>query len=904
MTIRNLKSLFQPSSVAVIGASRREGTVGNVLIKNLLDGGFDGPVMPVNPKAASIRSLLAYPDVAALPVTPELAVICTPPNSVAPIIETLGARGTKAAVVITAGFGELGDAGRALQQTFLDAAKPHLLRVVGPNCVGVIAPRAGLNASFAHREALPGSIAFLSQSGAIITAVLDWAYPRGIGFSHMVSLGGMADVDFGDMLDYLAQDHQTSAILLYVEQISNARKFMSAARAASRLKPVIVIKPGRHDEAAKAAASHTGALAGSDDVSDAAFRRAGVLRVRTLESLFDAVETLSHGLSVNGDRLAILTNGGGMGVLATDRLIDAGGRLAPLSPDTMEALNGCLPKTWSHANPVDIIGDAPGKRYADAYRALLKDKNIDGILAMNCPTAIADGAEAAQALLDVLQEQPAGKKIPPLITCWLGEDAARPGRMLFDDHDVPTYETPGQAVDAFMNMVRFYDNQNLLMEAPAPLEEVSDAARDEARAVVDACIAEQRVWLSEAEAKHVLAAYDIPVVRTVVADGTDAAVAAAEGLSFPVALKILSKDITHKSDVGGVALNLGDGEAVRSAAEAMLARVRDAVPAAAIDGFTVQEMANRPHALELIAGITTDPTFGPVLLFGRGGTAVEVYKDKGIALPPLNRTLAQKLIEGTQIYKLLKGYRDRPAADLTAIEDVILRLSELVVDIPELLELDINPLWADKDGVLALDARIKIDPQARRTGAPAERFAISPYPRELSHMIEDRKGASYYLRPIRPSDTELLEPFLGACDPLDVRMRFFTPFLHLPVKLAARLTQIDYDREMAFVAFADHQRDALVGFCHLMADPDKARAEYSVMVRSDLKGRGLGYRLMRELISYAQQVGISVIDGEVLAENHAMLNMCRDLGFGIRRSTDDANVCVVTLDVPPEATSA
>jgi len=898
MTIRNMNHLFRPASVAVIGASRRPGTVGNVLVKNLLEGGFDGPLLPVNPNATSIRSLLAYESIDDLPFAPDLAVICTPPDTVAPIISSLGERGTRAAVVITAGFGELGEEGKRLESEFLNAAQPHLLRVVGPNCVGIIVPGMGLNASFAHRQALNGDIAFLSQSGAVITSVLDWAYPRGIGFSHLVSLGGMADVDFGDMLDYLARDHDTKAILLYIEEISHARKFMSAARAAARLKPVIVIKPGRHEEAAKAAASHTGALAGSDAVMDAAFKRAGILRVLTLEALFDAVETLSHGFRVEGNKLGILTNGGGVGVLATDRLLDAGGRLANLSRETIDDLNACLPKTWSHGNPVDIIGDAPGKRYADAYRVLIKDQEVDAVLALNCPTAIADGLDAAKALLSVRSENAANRNLSPLITCWLGEDAARPAREAFNANGIPTYETPGQAVDAFMNIVNFYENQNLLMQTPAPLEDVSESARAKARQVVDAALAEERPWLSEAEAKQVLSAYDIPTVRTVIVADADEAVAAADEISFPVALKILSKDITHKSDVGGVTLGIENAENLRRETQAMLERVKKHNPDASIEGFTVQEMAHRPHAVELIVGIASDPSFGPVILFGRGGTAVEVYKDKAIALPPLNRVLAGKLIESTQVYSLLKGYRDRPPADLDAIEMALLRLAELAVDIPELLELDINPLWADQDGVLALDARVKLNTDFDDGKRPGDRFAIEPYPRQLEKIIEDQIGNRYDLRPIRPSDTDYLENFIGACDRQDVRLRFFTPLLHLPVKLAARLTQIDYDREMAFVAFSkEPQGSQLVGFCHLLADPDKATAEYSVMVRSDVKGRGLGYRLMQELIRYAGDMGIDRITGEVLQENTAMLKMCRELGFEVRTNSEDAALCDVTLDV-------
>ncbi|HET8728659.1 MAG TPA: acetate--CoA ligase family protein, partial [Alphaproteobacteria bacterium] len=663
MTIRNLDSLFKPGSVALIGASRRSQSVGAVLARNLLKAGFDGPVMPVNPRERSIESTLCYSSIDDLPLTPDLAVLTTPPPAVPGLIAELGRRGTKAAVVISAGFGEGGDAeGKQLMARMLEAARPHLLRIVGPNCLGVMVPHLGLNASFVHLNPLPGDIAFVTQSGAVATSIVDWATHRGIGFSHVVSLGDMGDVDFGDMLDYLAADPRTRAILLYIESVTNARKFMSAGRAAARSKPVILIKSGRNEAAARAAASHTGALAGSDAVYDAAFRRAGMLRVYSMVELFDAVETLASGLKIAGDRLAILSNGGGIGVLATEELVDAGGRIADLADDTLKALDRVLPPTWSRGNPVDIIGDAPGERYAAALDAILKDRNKDAVLILNCPTAIADSVEAAQAVIDTLKGPRPEHRRPPVLTSWLGEGAAAEARRLFAGHRIPTYETPGQAARAFMHLVHYKRNQELLMETPAA---VSDSFRPDieaARAVIRRAQDENRSWLTEPEAKGVLTAYDIPVVRTLTAAGPDEAARAAGEIGGPVALKILSPEITHKSDLGGVRLNLRTPEAVRIAAEEMLRTIREAAPDASVQGFTVQEMAAMRDAHELIVGIAPDPLFGPVLLFGQGGTAVEVLDDKAIALPPLNAVLAREMMQRTRVWRLLQGYRSQPQA--------------------------------------------------------------------------------------------------------------------------------------------------------------------------------------------------------------------------------------------------
>ena len=888
MSVRNLDYLFKPASVALIGASTRTGSVGAVVARNLFNAGFKGPVMPVNPHHRAVEGVLAYPDVASLPLTPELAVLCTPPDSVPGLIAELGARGTKAAIVITAGLSAKTGDGHTLRQAALDAARPHLLRIVGPNCLGIMAPGAGLNASFAHIAPRAGDIAFVTQSGAMVTAVLDWAAARSVGFSHFVSLGDMADVDFGDMLDYLAADPGTKAVLLYIEAVTDARKFMSAARACARLKPVIIIKAGRHAEGAKAAASHTGALAGVDAVYDAAFRRAGALRVYEMRELFDAVETLATARPLQGERLVILTNGGGPGVLATDALIDFHGALAELAPETIARLDAALPATWSHGNPVDIIGDAPPARYAEALKALLADPNGDAVLVLNCPTAVADSTEAARAVIAAAQ----GSK-RTLLTNWLGDPAAAGARQLFTEQRIPTYATPEQAVRGFMDLVQFRRNQALLMEAPPSLPENFLPDRARAGSILRAVLAEARDWLSESEAKEVLAAYQVPVVPTRIARTPAEAARYAEEMAGPVALKILSPDITHKSDIGGVALNLETPEEARLAAEAMLATIRRRQPQARLEGFTVQPMIRRAHAHELIVGMIDDRQFGPVLLFGQGGTAVELLDDKALALPPLNMKLAHETMAETRIIRLLRGYRDRPAADLDAVALTLIKVSQLVCDFAEIAELDINPLLADEKGVIALDARIRV---AKPERPGAARLAIRPYPQELEQEMTVRDGSRYFVRPIRPEDGPALQALFGKLAPDDIRMRFFSPLKSLPLALASRLTQIDYDREMALIATAAPDPDSeILAVVRISCDPDNERAEYAILVRTDLKGRGIGYGLMTLIIAHARQRGVREVFGDVLRENQPMLQLCRDLGFTAMDSEEDPTLARMVL---------
>jgi len=888
MSVRNLDKIFKPRAIALIGATPKPHTVGAMLLRNLRDAEFQGQLMLVNPRYTDIAGLPVRPDVASLPTVPDLAVIATPPATVPGLIAELGAKGTRGVVVITAGFGELGAEGKQLQQRILDAARPHTLRVVGPNCVGLMAPGAHLNASFAHLAPKTGGLAFLSQSGAIVTAMLDWAEPRDIGFSHVVSLGDMADVDFGDMLDYLGGDAETQAILLYVEGLTSARKFMSAARAAARRKPVLVVKVGRYAEGARAAASHTGAMAGSDRVYDAAFRRAGMLRVLDMNDLFDAVETLSSTHAQYGDRLAILTNGGGPGVLATDMLIGFGGRLAKLSSATRTKLDQVLPSTWSHGNPVDIVGDADPQRYKVALQALLEDRDIDAVLVINCPTAMESPTECARVVIDTMHAEAPRLMGRNVLTNWIGEHAAAPARKLFSEAHIATYDTPDRAVRGFMHRVQYRRNQQLLLETPPSRPEtfVPDFAATE-RALAGALRA-GRGWLEPDEVAAVLVAYGIPHIGTYAVPDAATAAEIARKLGKPVALKIRSQDIPHKSDIGGVALNLGNPERVRGEAEAMLAKVRAVRPEARLDGFVVQEMIHRPGALELIAGVVDDPLFGPVILFGQGGTAVELLDDSTLELPPLNMALARAQIARTRVYRLMQGYRNQPRVDIDAVADVLIRLAQLVADHACIAELDINPLLADDRGALGLDARIRLNGAAK-----ADRLAIRPYPKELEFDAALLDGTGVHLRPVRPEDEPGIIDLAARQSPEDLRMRFFTSMTGISHELAARLTQIDYDREVALVA-EPAGRGTIWGVARFVADPDNIRAEYAVTVRTDIKGRGLGYLLMTRLLQVARARGISEIFGEVLRENEPMLKMARKLGFTVTPHPEEPDVLRVT----------
>lgn len=885
MSIRNLDSLFAPESVAVFGASDRPASVGGTVWRNL-SAEFKGKLYPVNPRLKHLGEHAVYASVAALPHAPHLAVICTPPSTVPGLIAELGERGTKAAVVVTAGLD------KHQKQAMLDAARRHTLRILGPNCIGMLVPHLGLNASFAHANAAPGQLAFVSQSGALVTAMLDWANSRNIGFSHFVSLGEHADVDFGDMLDFLGSDPRTRAILLYIESIEAPRKFMSAARAAARNKPVIVVKAGRSAQGQKAAASHTGALAGSDEVFDAAISRAGMLRVFTLQHLFIAAELLARFRDNRSEKLIVLTNGGGAGVMAADAAAFAGVELATLSPTLVEQLDAVLPGNWSRSNPVDIIGDAPAQRYVDAMKVLRQDRD-SAILFVQAPTAIVPSTDIAQALLPLASERP-----PRVLGSWLGHSAVAEARAIFRAGGVPDYDTPEEAVRAFSFLRQYHRHQAELMETPTANTLNGSVDLAAIRKLVQFVLADGREILTEPEAKEFLRLAGVPVTPTrVVPPEPPAVVYAAETLGYPVVIKILSHDISHKSDVGGVRLNLHNAAEVEQAAQAMLDRVAERMPHARIDGFTVQPMVRLKNAHELIIGASVDPLFGPVILFGQGGTSVEVVADRALALPPLNTSLAEALVERTRIAKLLRGYRDVPPARMDAITGTLVAISQLLADVPEIAELDINPLLVNDQEAVALDARVRV---SRNRPSGADRFAIRPYPQELASTHDWNGIGTLTVRPIRPEDEPQHRAFIECMDPEDIRMRIFYSRRSIEHSELARLTQIDYEREMAFVATVSvNGNEETVGVVRGICDPDNDSAEFGVMVRSDMKGHGLGRLLMDKLIAYLRSHGTQRIVGTILRENKGMLALASDLGFSVKPHPEDPDLREVELPLRP-----
>jgi acetyltransferase len=896
LSLYRLDRLFAPRSVAVVGATDRPGSMGAVLMANLKRGDFSGPIFPVNPKHETVAGLTAFSWLGALPTVPDLVIVATPRHAVPGIVEQAAALGVPAAVVIAGLEAE----GRAEGEARIAVAvREKAIRVVGPDTFGVLAPHGKLDVSFSSRAAKPGALAFVSQSGAIAAALLEWAERRHIGFSGVVALGGQVDVDLGDCLDYFAGDMRTRAILVYLDAIRDVRKFMASARAAARAKPVVVLKSGRGAGGQKGG-SHTSVLAAPDEVYSAAFARLGLVRVGDLDELIAAAETLSRYPALKGERLGIVTNAGGLGALAVDGLSDHGGRLAALSRPTLEQLGRVMPPDWTRSNPVDLIGNADAARYAEAMEAVLDDPNTDAILVMNCPTALTPSLAAAEAVTGVVERRRAdGGRVKPVFTVWLGEQEA--ATAAFARAGLPSYPTESEAVRGFMHMVRYRRGQDALMETPESTAIVTPADITSLRAAVAAEVAAGRRWLDPLLVDRILAAYGIPTVPLVAARTAEEAGALAAGFlkgGGACAVKILSRDIVHKSDVGGVALGLSTRDAVEAAAADMLARIPLQQPAADIGGVTVQPMVHRPGAIELIAGMADDATFGSVMLFGRGGKAVELIRDRTLALPPLDMRIARDMIAGTRISRQMAGYRDVPPVDTAKVAELMVRLSQLAADLAEIAEIDINPLLADASGVLALDARIAVGaPRARglvRGGHP--RFAIRPYPKEWEREVETENGFRFRIRPVRPEDEKLFRAFLERVDPNDIRQRFFTPIKHFSHAFIARLTQIDYARSMVLVAI-DIATGDLLGAVRLHADPDNENAEYAVFVRSDMQGRGLGAALMRLIIDYGRGQGTKRIYGQVLTENRGMLGLARHLGFREGPDPDDPGLRKVVLDL-------
>jgi len=880
-----LDRLFAPKAIAVFGASTRKNAVGTRLYQNLLDAGFQGSIYPINPKYTELEGKRCYPSIRAIDNQIDLVVITTPANTVPDIMRECGEHGVRAAIVISAGFSEGNGTGVHLQEQLLQEAKRHQIRIMGPNCLGLIRTKERLNATFSKNMAQPGPLALVSQSGALCTAILDWAAPRNIGFSTVVSLGSASDIDFGDVLDYLALDPDTQSILLYVEGIRNARRFMSGLRAAARLKPVVVVKVGRHSEGSRAAMSHTGALVGSDDVFGAALRRAGVVRAMTIEQLFSAAQLLATHNRVKGNRLAIVTNGGGPGVMATDRARDLGLSMAHLNEKTIQALNKLLPDHWSHNNPVDILGDATVQRYEGAVRACLQDDNVDGVVVMLTPQATTEPTLTAKAVINAGLE-----RRKPLLTCWMGESQVAEAWDLFAKQKIPSFPSPEASVEAFSYLANYHRNQLLLLQVPGPLAKRSAPDVEGAQLIIDGALAEHRTILTGLESKALLTAFGIPVTTAIEVHSANEALVAAESLGFPVAMKISAPQLSHKTDVGGVRLNISDAHAVRNTYNAMLTSIQKQHPDSEIRGVTVEKMVNSPNGRELFVGIIRDPVFGPVVSFGSGGTTVEVQRDRAVALPPLNGFIARNLIESTRISKLLGNFRNLPAANLNALVQILLRVSEIACELPAIQELDINPVVVDDKSVIALDARIVIDAHFTQL-KPYDHMAIHPYPIYLQTSLQLADGTDLVIRPIRPEDAEIEQAFVRELSPKAKYFRFMQALRELTPEMLIRFTQIDYDREMAFIAVVEPEGKELeVGVARYATNPDGESCEFALVVDDEWQHKGIGSRLMNILITTAKTRGFKTMEGEILADNREMLSLVDRLGFSTSISKDDPHI--------------
>jgi len=883
-----LKPLFAPKSVAVFGASDRIDSVGQIVFQNMLQSGFQGSLYAINPKNPEVQGCKAFCSISQINEPIELAVIATPPATVPGIIDECGRHNVKAAVIITAGFGEIGAEGKALERAVLESAQRYNIRLIGPNCLGVMRPEIGLNATFNKGSANTGNLAFVSQSGALCTAILDWAKSNNVGFSSVVSMGSSVDVDFGEIIDYLVSDPLTQSILLYIEGIHNARSFMSSIRAAARIKPVILVKVGRHEAGSKAAMSHTASLAGADDAFDAAVRRAGVVRVQTVTQLFSAAKALSCGFHPTGNRLAIVTNGGGPGVMATDCAADLSLTMAALSEATIEQLNQVLPPTWSHGNPVDIIGDAQADRYHHAVKACLEDPNVDGVLTILTPQAMTKPLEAANAVIELSNQYS-----KPLLACWMGGAQVEESRAAFNQARKPNFRTPEPAVEIFSFLSAYYRNQKLLMQMPGSLSHHLEPDVEGARMIIEGALQDRRKVLSEMESKALLSAFHIPVAQTLVAHSPNEALLIAQQLGYPVVMKINSPEITHKTDAGGIRLNLASAQAVRGAYHDIIESVNHNRPDARIDGISIEPMVVKPNGRELMVGVTNDPIFGPIITFGAGGTAVEILKDRSVTLPPLNGFLVKDLIQGTRIAKMLDAFRHMPPVNQEALESVLLRVSEMVCELPMLMEMDINPLIVDENGALAADARVVVEYRPPNPDRYAH-MAIYPYPTHLVKTMQLADGTDIIIRPIRPEDAEFEKEFVHKLSEESRYFRFMNSIQELSLPMLAQFTQIDYSREMALIALTEEQdKEIEVGVTRYNINPDGESCEFALVVADQIRGKGLGRILMIALMDIARSKGLKVIEGEVLSNNVGMLKLMERLDFTILPNPEDDSVKTV-----------
>jgi acetyltransferase len=899
MSFHFLQSLFNPQSIAVIGASARPQRIGNVLMRNLLAGGFGGVIMPVNPKRKAVAGVLTYPNVATLPHTPDLAIICTPAATIPSLIEDLGRRGTHAAIIMAGNLSTtLNSDGQPLGDTILEAARRHGIRLLGGSTLGILVPKAGINATFSQMRVEPGKLGFVSQSDAVGTMVLDWALPKKVGFSHFVSLGDALDIGFGEVLDFLASDPDTQAILLYIESIRDRRGFMAAARAAARNKPVVAIKAGRAphrhpQEMAGPLSLGMPALISSDDVFDAVLRRAGILRVEHLDELFGAVETVVRSRSMSGSRLVAISNGGGGGIMAEDSLYLGGYAMPAIDPQTAARLRQILPASWDGCNPIDIRVDASAARYEAVLKALYEERAADAILVMHTPNALCSSSEIAETVIKAAKAMTCN-----LLTCWIGDESVAAERARFVDAGIPTFTTPGHGARAFLHIDNHRLARELLMQVPPSVSSTFNPDVDGARALICGALSSGRTQLTEAESKAILTAYGIPVVPTYPARDPQQAAQIAQHIGFPVAMSVMSPDVRHTWDIGGVALNLETAGAVEAAARGMIERARIKYSDVIVSGFNLQSMVPRNHSRQLLVGVATDPLFGPLIIFGEGGRTAGIHRDMSVGLPPLNLPLAHDLIGRNRAGALLEARQGFPAADRDAIALVLTKISQLLIDLPEIIELDINPMFADDKGVTVLAAQIELSSAA----IIPHRFAIQPYPKSLEEPATLRDGRPVLFRPIRPEDEAAHYVFLSHMSEQDLMYRFFHYVKQIPRRDMARLTQIDYDREMAFIAIAqgDDAEPETLGVVRIVAAPDNHTAEFAIIIRSDMKGQGIGSGLLRKIINYCRERGMRIFSGDVMYDNQPMLDLLKAFGFSFGRSEEAGIVrCTLNLQASP-----
>lgn len=879
MGFKEMEKIFNPETIAVVGATNRKGHVGYSILENLLSSGYEGTVYPVNPKRKSVQSVKTYPSILKVPDKVDLAVIATPSKTVQGIVEECGEAGVHGIVIISSGFKESGKEGKDMCESILKTARSYDMRIFGPNCLGLLKPSINLNASFAKKMPKKGKIAFISQSGALGTAILDWAIENNVGFSHFVSIGSMIDVGFHDLIDYFGRDPETTSILIYMESLTNARKFLSAARAFARTKPIVVLKVGRTTEGSRAAMSHTGSITGNDAVFGAAFSRAGVIRVNTIGQLFNCAQNLAMQKRPKGKRLAIVTNAGGPGVIATDSLIKNDGELAKLSEETIKKLDNFLPKAWSRSNPVDILGDAESERYRKAMKICIEDENVDGLIVILTPQAMTDPAEVAREVIKLPRNK-------TLLSSWMGGKDVEEGRKILKEGNIPVYGIPENAVKCFMNMYHYSRNLGLLYETPATIPHAFKPKTKKNRELIKKVLGDNRYVLTEIEAKKMLSNYGIPVTKNALVRTPQEAAKVSAKIGFPVVMKLSSSDIIHKTEIGGVILNIKSRKEAEATFRKIMRNARKKKPKAKIEGIFVEQMVKKRH--ELLIGCKKDPIFGPAIVFGMGGIAVEVFKDTTVGLPPLNMALSMRMIEKTKIYELLKGYRNMKGVDIKSIQFLLYKFAYLVMDFPEIKEIDINPLSVDEKGGVVLDAKVILDRKiAGKKIKPYSHMVISPYPKEYITTFKMKNGKKVLLRPIKPEDEPLEGEMFTKFSEETQRFRFFQKIKDITHELLIRYTQIDYDREIAIIAETKEKgKKKMVGVVRIIEDPCDETAEFAIVVADPWQKQGLGNKLTDYILEISRERGIKKVYAEMLKDNYAMKHMLAERGFKIIESEE------------------